>query len=215
MSTNQESSPVDRGDPKSDSPIDKKRVSLVAGNNAGARIDAAAEWKKTLTGITLGLLLFETITGFFIYFLPFSVFNQFGVLWHTVIGVLMIAPVGWYTAVHWWVRFRGKFNHYQLLGYVSAIILIALFVSGFVLTWQAIFGVRISYTWDLIHLITGFVFVFAILSHTAMLWVRKVFAEDAARSLASAKRAFLTKTGAVTCVLLRAEPGADRKPMGL
>lgn len=166
------------------------------------RVDAAAEWRRTLAGVTLGLLMFETISGLAIYLLPFSVFNQVGVLWHTLVGVVMIVPVGWYLGVHWWLRFRGKFNHYQLLGYISLGGLIALFVSGFVLTWQSIFGVRISYGWDLVHIITGFVLIFALFAHTIMLWFRRVNAPEAARALASAKRAFLGKFAAVTCALL-------------
>ena len=43
------------------------------------RVDAPAEWRHWLTGLTLGLLLFESITGMSIYLLTFSVWNQFGV----------------------------------------------------------------------------------------------------------------------------------------
>ena len=39
------------------------------------RVDAAVEWRRGLTGVTMGLLLFETITGLAIYVLPFSVFE--------------------------------------------------------------------------------------------------------------------------------------------
>ena len=106
-------------------------------DQATGRVDAAAEWKHWLTGLTIGLLLYETLSGLAIYLAPFSVLNQFGVLWHTAIGVLMVVPTGWYLGRHWWLRFRSKFNHYQLLGYIAALTLIAVFVSGFVLTWQA------------------------------------------------------------------------------
>ncbi len=136
-------------------------------------MDSAAEWRRPLTGVTLGLLAFETITGLTIYLLPFSRWNQFSVLLHTILGLAMVLPVGWYLAQHWWRRFRGKFNHFQLLGYVSAGGFIVLFVSGAVLTWQAIFDVRISYTWDLVHIIIGFVFIAAMGAHLLTLLVRK------------------------------------------
>ncbi len=169
-------------------------------NAAVGRVDTAAEWRHWLTGLTLGLLLFETITGFTEYLLPFSVYNQMGVLWHTVIGILMIIPVTWYLGRHWWLRFRAKFNHYQLLGYVSAATLIALFVSGFVLTWQAAFQTRIDYAWDIVHIIVGIGFVVVLTVHTLMLWLRKVNAPRAMAALGAGKRSFLTQFLAATVV---------------
>jgi hypothetical protein len=161
-----------------------------------------------MTGISIGLLLFETITGLLIWAAGFTVWNQFGVLWHTVVGVIMVGPVGWYLGQHWWRRFRGKFNHYQLLGYLSAAIFVVLCVSGFVLTWQAAFETRISYAWDQVHLVTGLAIVFALVAHLLMLWIRKVNAPEAAASMRRAKRAFLAKTGVVTVVLLAVHAGS-------
>lgn len=177
-------------------------------DRALGRVDAAAEWRHPLTGLTLGLLLFETITGLAIYFLPFSVFNQFGVLWHTLIGLAMTVPVGWYLGRHWWLRFHGKFNHYQFLGYLSAIALAALFVSGFVLTWQSAFGTRISYGWDLIHVITTFVLVFALLAHCLILWFRKTNAPEALAALRKGKRSFLRQSLGIAGVLLGIHVGS-------
>ncbi len=147
----------------------KERTSRTA---AGS-IDAASEWSAPTTGMTLGLLLFETISGLAIYFVPFSVFNQYSVLLHTLIGSLMIVPLGWYLARHWRRRFRGNFNHYQLLGYLSAAGLLVLTVSGVVLTGQALLHVRIDYTWDLIHIIVTFVFIAALGAHLGTLLLRR------------------------------------------
>ena len=132
---------------------DRRDVGLA--DRAMPQIDAAAEWRRPMTGIVLGLLIFETITGLLIYLAPFSIFNQFGVLWHSAIGLLMLPPMVWYLGQHWWRRYRTKFNHYQLLGYVALAVLTVLCVSGVVLTWQGLFGIRMDYGWDLVHLITG------------------------------------------------------------
>ena len=149
---------------------DRCTVDRVAGT---PRIDTAAEWRRPLTGATLGLLLFETLTGLSIYLLPFSRFNEFSVLVHTILGVLAVVPIGWYLTQHWLLRFRGKFNHFQLLGYFSAAALLILFASGLILTGQALFAVRISYFWDLIHIIFGFVFIAALGTHLMTLVMRK------------------------------------------
>ena len=140
---------------------------------ASGSVDTASEWSASSTGMTLGLLLFETISGLAIYLFPFSVFNQYSVLLHTLIGSLMIVPVGWYLGRHWWRRFRGNFNHYQLLGYFSAAALLVLVVSGVVLTWQALFHVRIDYTWDIIHIIVTFMFIAALGAHLGTLLCRR------------------------------------------
>ncbi|MCH7703333.1 MAG: hypothetical protein IID37_16780 [Planctomycetes bacterium] len=177
-------------------------------NAAAGRVDAAAEWRHWLTGLTLGLLLFETLTGFCAYLLPFSVFNQLGILWHTAIGVVMIVPVGWYLGRHWWLRFRGKFNHYQMLGYTAASALLLVFVSGFLLTWQAVFQTRISYLWDTIHLVAGIALVFVLLLHTVMLWLRKINAPEALTALRAGRRSFLTQFAATTLVLVALHIGS-------
>ena len=170
--------------------------------------ETAAEWRRPLTGAVLGLLLYETLTGLSIYLWSFSLFNQFAVLTHTAVGIVMTGPVGWYLGRHWWRRFRGKFNHYQLLGYVSAAALIALFTSGFVLTWQALFGVRISYAWRLVHIVTTFVFVAALVAHLVTLLCRSTNNITVARMIRSAHFACLWWSAAwggglmIVCLLL-------------
>lgn len=169
---------------------DAKRLQDVGASRpdrAVGRVDAEAEWKHPLTGAVIGLLLFETITGLTIYLLPFSIFNQFGVLLHTVIGVAMFLPFVWYLGRHWWRRFHGKFNHFQLLGYVTAATALVLFVSGFVLTYQSLFDVRISYGWDLAHIVFGFVFLAAFGAHLITLLVRRSNNAEVRRSMRSAR----------------------------
>jgi len=154
--------------------VDREGRSPDRRDAASGRVDSAAEWRRPLTGCVLGLLLFETVTGFAIYLTSFSEFNQFSVLGHSFLGVLMLGPVAWYVGQHWWSRYRGNFSHYQLLGYMSAACLLVLFVSGIVLAWQAGFGRRIGLGWDLAHVIAGFVFAGAMAAHLLTLVLRRV-----------------------------------------
>ncbi len=155
------------------------------------KINTIFEWRRAFTGITMALLLFETITGLAIFFMPFSVFNQLGVLWHTLIGVAMLLPVAWYLAEHWWRRFRGRFNHYRLLGYLSAAALLAILASGCVLTFQSLFGIRITTGWDLIHLVATFALVFVLVTHMSIHWFKKQGSEEARTAFGHAKKVFL------------------------
>ena len=143
--------------------------------------ESAAEWGRKLTGLTMSLLLFETRTGLAIFFLPFSTFNQYGVLLHSLLGMLMLAPVGWYLVRHWSRRFRGKFNHFQLLGYLSAAALLAACITGIILVWQALFSSAIGPVWSLIHLVATFLIIFALSAHLMMHWSAKKGGSDKAK----------------------------------
>ena len=163
-------------------------------SETGARVNAAAEWRSHLAAITGGLLLFLSISGLIIYLVPFNAFSQFNVLVHTVVGLAMLVPVTWYVIRHWRVRRRGKLSHYQLLGYISVVMMLACVVSGFVVTWQGLIGPRMSYTWDLVHLITGLAMGAFIIVHLATVIVRKVNNPDALQLLRSARRRFYVRS---------------------
>jgi hypothetical protein len=148
------------------------------------------EWRSKLTGITGALLLFEIITGLALYLLPFSQLNQFGLILHSILGVLMVLPVFWYSYQHWKKRYGGNFNHFQLLGYLSVLLLLVSFISGLVVTWQGIKSERLDLMWDMIHLITSLAFSVFVLLHLTTLIFRKVGRLGADPELVSARRKF-------------------------
>ncbi len=150
-------------------------------------IDAIAEWRSYLGGATGALLLFEALTGLGIYLLPFSVFNQFSVILHTLLGVMMLLPVGWFVLRHWRVRKRGRLSHHQLLGYGALAFLLICSVSGLVLTWQGLAGPAIGYSWDLVHLLTGIALPLFLLVHLASIIVGKARPD---RALLGARRRY-------------------------
>ncbi|MDM8560895.1 multiheme c-type cytochrome [Candidatus Parabeggiatoa sp. HSG14] len=155
-------------------------------------IDAAREWRSSLTGIISALLAFETVTGFSIYLLPFNEFNQFSVILHTLLGLVMLLPLIWFIVRHWLVRGKGKLSHYQLLGYVALAFLAICMLSGFILTWQGIFETRINYTWDVIHLLTSIGLVLFLVIHLVTVIVRKV--TDSSSDLLKARWSFYMQT---------------------
>tara|TARA_B100001964_G_scaffold49753_1_gene55981 strand:- start:6207 stop:8576 length:2370 start_codon:yes stop_codon:yes gene_type:complete len=164
-------------------------------------VDAVAEWRSKLTKVATGLLAYETLTGLAILALPFSPFNQFNVLLHTIFGVAMIAPVLWYCWRHWIVRRKGKLSHYQLMGYAAVALLLGCLLSGVVITWQGVFGIRLSLGWDMVHLVTGLAMAIFIIVHVAMVVIRKVNKEASKRALMTARRSYYGWS-AVVCILL-------------
>ncbi len=137
-------------------------------------LSKASEWQHKLLICVSGLLLFETLTGLSIWLLPFSVSNQIMVLLHTAVGLIFVIPFAWYQIRHWLVYRATKMNHFKLTGYFALVATVAVSITGLVLTYQALFLTRISYAWDLIHIVATFAFIASALPHILTLVFRNL-----------------------------------------
>ena len=132
----------------------------------------AQEWQRRLLYTVASLLLFETLSGLAIYLLPFSVPNQLLVVFHTLAGVVLVAPYIIYQIRHWRIYRRIRVTHVKLTGYFAMTAMVALIVSGLVLTWQAVFSTRISRGWDVTHVWATFALIASVMPHLVTLMVR-------------------------------------------
>ena len=132
-----------------------------------------SRWAYHAAYLTSGLLLFETVTGLIIYLLPFSLTTQFSVILHTVVGIPFLIPLSWYLARHWWDYRNYAMNHYKATGYAALLAVLICAVSGVVLTVQAVFGTRISYLWDTVHVVSTFAIMAFTVPHVVLLLVRE------------------------------------------
>jgi len=150
------------------------------------------EWRRTVLFFVVGLLLFETLSGLSIYLLPFSVPNQLLVLLHTIAGLIVLVPFAWYQLRHWRYYRATPMTHFKLTGYLALVATLVACVSGVVLTWQALFGIRISYAWDLVHVVATFALLAAVLPHVVLVVVRdaKARAQTAIRPILDAQKQF-------------------------
>lgn len=157
----------------------------------------AEEWRQRLLYCVAGLLVFETLTGLAIYLLPFSVPNQWMVVFHTLAGVAFVLPFAWYQVRHWKLYRSIRLSHVVLTGYFAMLATIVLIVSGLVLTLQAILATRISRVWDLAHIWATFGLLASLLPHVVTLIVRAARAKAAALggALHAASRRFQYVTG--------------------
>jgi len=130
-------------------------------------------WTAPLAISVAGFLVFETLTGLAILFLPFSVPAQLMVLIHTVAGVVFLIPCCWYLLRHLAEYWRSPVSHILVLGYLGAAALLLCLVSGLILTIQAAFGARISYFWDTVHIVTTFATVVFVGFHVVPLMFRE------------------------------------------
>ncbi len=163
----------------------------------------AAEWKRFLLYFTAGILLFLTLSGLSIFLLGFSESNQVMVLIHTVIGLAFVIPGAWYQIRHWKIYRRMSMTHVKLTGYFAAAAVIVACVSGLVLTFEAGFGTRISYLWDLIHIVSTFALIVSVLPHIVFIVWRVVRApkQDPVAAIRSGMRKFAYRVSTTTLVL--------------
>lgn len=138
------------------------------------RIDRPREWRSRLAILVVGVLLFETLTGLAIYLLPFSMTNQLTVIVHTGFGVLLLLPFIWYQVRHWRTYRRFQTTHSTLTGYAGLAVSAGCLLSGVVLTWQALAGTRISYAWDLVHIVTTVGVIAFVVPHVILVIWRDV-----------------------------------------
>ncbi len=169
-------------------------------------------WSEWIGGLVEGLTLFLTLTGLALFALPFNLFNQHAVVVHTVVGLAYVLPLALYLVRH--ARRYSAFpsTHVKFSGWAALVLLVVCVISGIALTWEAVFGTRISAFWSLPHLITTFGLIVLLGAHLASAYARasRARAEEAEarqavhrhRSLSLAALAFcLVVTGALTLVI--------------
>ena len=151
--------------------------------------ETARHWRSALTVSTAGILVFLTLSGLAIYLLPFSLFSQTSVLTHTLVGLVALPLLLVYVWRHWRARGSGNLSHYQLLGYAAAVLLVACILSGLVVTWQGLFGSRMTAGWELAHLVTGLALPALVMVHLVTIVMRNA-GGDGTQPIRAARRIF-------------------------
>ena len=99
-------------------------------------------WAAFLAKAAAAILLFELVSGLAITFGPFHPAIEWGLLAHTIIGLLTLAPFVWYFVRHW-NDYKGQaLSDVLLLGYVGLGALAICAISGLAVTWQGLLGAR-------------------------------------------------------------------------
>jgi hypothetical protein len=120
----------------------------------------------------MGVLLLEAVSGLAITFAPFHPAVQWSVVVHTVVGAITLLPLAWYCRQHWLDYQEHAPSHIVALGYTGLAALAVCSLSGVALTWQGLFGLRISGWLRQTHLISTFVTLGALLPHVVFSFVR-------------------------------------------
>jgi len=165
----------------------------------GMQPDRVKAWQEKQTRINLGLLLYLSLTGLAITFIPFGSFTQYNVLAHTVVGLAAIAPLLIYLWQHWKAYLSQPLTHMSWTGYIGVALFLVLLISGLVLTWQSLFGTRITYGWSQVHLWLTFGLLAALLPHYLVPFFRTVRLSSPAREQLRAAQRGALWTGLAWC----------------
>ena len=131
-------------------------------------------WSSASARLVTGLLLFLTVSGLAVTFLPFSAFVQHSVLVHTVLGIALVPLLAGYLAGHLRAYWSFPLSHVKFTGWVAAAMTLVCVGSGVVLTAQGLFGTRITYAWRLTHLVSTFGLLLFAVPHLGALLVREL-----------------------------------------
>lgn len=167
-------------------------------------------WASRLGLLAVIVLSFETITGLAVTLAPFHAAVQWGLILHTLVGVLTLAPLAWYFYAHWCDYRSYLISPTVLLGYVGVVALLICAVSGLVVTWQGLLGVRMSWGWRQVHLWTTVVALGTTAVHIGLVWVRLSGRADTAPA-----RSFLVRTALATTLGLVVTAGLTLAYSGL
>jgi hypothetical protein len=130
-----------------------------------AEVQLRTGWSSFLAKLSMVALLFLAVSGLAVTFAPFHPAVQWSLLIHTVVGVATLLPIAWYYVAHWLDYKRYAMSHVVLLGYVGLVGLAICTLSGVVVTWQGLLGVRMSWLWRQVHLISTFVTLGTVVAH--------------------------------------------------
>lgn len=130
------------------------------------------EWGRRFAAVALAWLGAETVSGIGLWLLPFSVPAQWLVLVHTALGVLVLLPALAYLWRHFLAYRSRPASAVVWMGYAGTAAALAAIVSGIVLSAQAVWGTRISYAWDRVHLVSTLALVAFALPHVVVVALR-------------------------------------------
>jgi len=130
-------------------------------------------WSTVLARVAAAILLFELVSGLAITFGPFHPAIQWGLLLHTIVGVITIAPLAWYFVRHWKDYSDQALSDVLLLGYIGIGALAICMISGLLVTGQALLGVRTSPGLRYTHLVSTLLTLAASVPHVLIAWWRR------------------------------------------
>ena len=158
--------------------------------------------RSLLTWLVSGILCYLLVSGALVYWLPFSVYSQYSVIVHTVVGVASFVPGGWIVFLHRRRRDGEVAGGLALLARFTIVLLVACAVSGLIIVLQSVFGRAVQSIWWLLHQLSALGFGIVLFLHLLPILLRYRSTPSTERRLA--RRWFVTAAIVVLAVPLAA-----------
>src|SRR5215472_9611401 len=130
-------------------------------------------WSSLLSRTAAAILLFVLLSGLVITFGPFHPAIEWSVLGHTLVGVITLAPIIWYSLTHWKDYRDQALSDVLLLGYVGFAALAVCLISGLLVMGQALWTVKTSSWLRYTHLTSTLLVLVAGGAHIFIAWWRR------------------------------------------
>jgi hypothetical protein len=134
-------------------------------------------WSGVLSKTAAAIVLFELMSGLAITFGPFHPAIEWGVLLHTVVGAVTLAPLVWYSVVHWKDYRDQALSDVLLLGYIGLGALALCLLSGLLVMGQALVAPKTSPWLRYTHLASTLLLLATTGPHILIAWWRRRRAE--------------------------------------
>jgi hypothetical protein len=117
--------------------------------------------------------LFELVSGLAITFGPFHPAVEWGLLLHTAIGLLGLAPLVWYFVRHWQDYSGQAMSDVLLLGYAGMAALAVCILTGLAVAAEGLLGTRTAPWLRYLHLFSTLLALAASVPHIFISWLRR------------------------------------------
>jgi len=161
--------------------------------------DVVIDYRSFLTWIATALVAYGLLSGLVITLMPFSVYAQYSIIIHTVVGVLSLLPLMAAIYLHWQ---RRKADAPAPVARTAIIAIAALglcLLTGLVITVMAVFGTWVPGWVDTVHLLSGLLVGALIIWHLAPIVARYGNAEASPRR--APRKRFVASGAAIILVL--------------
>ena len=171
-------------------------------NSSPLTRDRSIGWKAILGRLGAGLLAYLLLTGLSVRLLPFSPLVQWSVLFHTVVGIAAMAPIGIYLWRHWKFYRADALTPSKVIGYMGLAAVVAAVGTGLWATALAAFSDRVPSSVRMLHLIPSVALAVLAVAHVVPSWRRLPPEVGAAGSFLRARRGYLRASVLAPTVLL-------------
>jgi hypothetical protein len=164
-------------------------------------VEVVIDYRSFLTWIGTAVVVYLILSGLATNLLPFSVFVQYSIIVHTVVGLIAVVPL-FAIAYYHWKRRRGDATiGIARTALIAMAVLVLCLLTGLVITGMALFGIRVAELASTIHLVSAILLGVLIVAHLAPI-VRRYGKTAPSPRRAPRKRFVFTGLGIIASLFL-------------